>query len=111
MIDYVDPSTLQGHPLILKRIGENDYSVRVLGRKAGRITLQQVTGGHKWLWTITGTYLPEEMRPGHGHVDSFEEAKAAFRKRYELWLQWAVGLGHNVVWYGDYVPPKPIHPA
>jgi hypothetical protein len=87
MIEYVEPSTLKGHPLILKRTGQDGYSVRVLGRKAGRIMLQQVTGGHKWLWTITGTYQPIELRPGHSSLDSLEKTKLAYRRRYELWLQ------------------------
>ena len=100
MSRYVDPATLEGQPLILKVIGAQDYSVRVLDRVAGRITIKPLSGGRTvWFWTVTGPYLPGHLRPGDGDADTLEEAKAAFRAKFDAWLAWAKDLQHPVVWH------------
>jgi hypothetical protein len=98
---YVDPATLKDEPLILKRIGEGDYSVRAINRVAGRIMLKSVSGSRAvWLWTVTGPYIPSELQPSHGDADSLEDAMAAFRSKFNRWREWAETLGHDVVWNG-----------
>lgn len=99
MSRYIDPATLEGQPLILKAAAPNDYTVMVLDRIAGRIMAKPVTGGRTvWFWTVTGPYLPERLRPGDGDAETLEEAKAAFRAKFDAWLAWAKDLQHPVVW-------------
>lgn len=96
---YIDPATLEGQPLILKTAAPNDYTVMVLDRIAGRIMAKPVTGGRTvWFWTVTGPYLPDRLRPGDGDAESLEEAKAAFRAKFDAWLAWARDLQHPVMW-------------
>jgi hypothetical protein len=99
MPHYVDPSAFEGLPLILKRTGVDDHSVRVNDMVAGRIMAQDRSGGRRvWFWTITGPYLPEHLRPGNGEAETLDEAKAAFRAKFDKWLAWASMLQHEVVW-------------
>lgn len=96
---YLDPTTLEGQPLLLKTARNNDYTVRVLDHLAGRIMARPISGGRKiWFWTVTGPYLPLHLQPSSGEADTLEEAKAAFRAKFESWLAWATELGHPVAW-------------
>ena len=100
MPTYVDPAAFEGQPLILKRIGAEDYSVRVNDMVAGRIMAQPRSGGRLvWFWTVTGPYLPDQLRPSHGEAESLEDAKAAFRAKFDKWLAWAALLQHQVMWH------------
>ena len=40
------------------------------------------------------------IQPSNGTVASLEEAKAAFREKFDRWLEWAKDLGHHVMWQG-----------
>ena len=96
---YIEPATLEGQPLILKAMAPDDYSVRVLERFAGRIMAKPVSGGRVvWFWTVTGPYVPSHLQPSHGEAESLDEAKAAFRAKFDAWLAWAKDLQHPVVW-------------
>jgi hypothetical protein len=99
MTRYVSPLSLQGLPLLTKAIGDNDYSVRIAGMGCGRILAKTIADGEvAWLWTITAPYVPLELQPSHGTAPSLEEAKTAFRVKFDQWLEWAKSLGHDVVW-------------
>ena len=52
-----------------------------------------------WTWSITGVYVPQDLQPSHGTAETPEEAKAAFKAKYDAWLAWAVELDHDVVWH------------
>lgn len=96
---YIEPATLEGQPLILKAMAPDDYGVNVLDRQAGRIMAKPLSGRRVvWFWTVTGPYIPSHLQPSHGEADSLEEAKAAFRAKFDAWLAWAKGLQHPVVW-------------
>jgi hypothetical protein len=78
MPDYVDRTNLEGEPFVLKRIGADDYSVRIKHLKARRIMLTPLPGGHVvWFWFINGPYVPVHLLPGNGDTDTLAEAKAA----------------------------------
>lgn len=99
MPHYVDPASFEGQPLILKRYAEGDYGVVVRDLVAGRIMHQPRSFGQKvWFWTVTGPYLPDQLQPSNGEADSLDDAKAAFRAKFNRWLAWAVPLKHMVVW-------------
>lgn len=96
---YVEPATLEGQALILKAMAPDDYGVRVLDRLAGRIMAKPLSGRRVvWFWTVTGPYVPSHLQPSHGEAESLEEAKAAFRAKFDAWLAWAKDLQHPVVW-------------
>jgi hypothetical protein len=101
MPNYVDPFAFEGQPLMLKKRAHDDYAVTVADRVAGRIMAQARSGGRKvWFWTVTGPYLPDHLRPSNGDADTLDEAKAAFRAKFDKWLTWASTLSHQVVWNG-----------
>lgn len=101
MPSYVDPADFEAAPLMLKRIGADDYAVTVAGRGAGRILAGTGPGMSViWTWTVTGPYVPPALQPAHGRVESLDEAKAAFRAKFEAWLVWARTIGRPVAWHG-----------
>jgi hypothetical protein len=96
---YIDPNTLEGQQLVLHAIGSEEYSVQVADHIGGGIIAKPMSGGGVvWFWTITGPYLPIDMRPSHGEADTLLQAKAAFRAKYDRWLAWARDLGRPVDW-------------
>src|SRR4051794_3419466 len=96
---YLDPTTLESEPLLLTALRDNDYSVRVMDHIAGRIITRQVSGASEvWLWTVTGPYLPLHLQPSSGESDGIDEAKRAFREKFDAWLAWASELAHPVAW-------------
>ncbi len=97
----IDPHSLEGHPLILKAVSDGDFSVFCAGHLVGRILRSDLTGGaESWRWTVTGPYLPEELRPSDGRTGTLAEAKAAFRAKFDAWLQWALEQGGPASWHG-----------
>jgi hypothetical protein len=99
MVAYVDPASLKDVPLMLKQLADGDFSVRVAGRLAGRIMAKPLAGQHEvWFWTITGPYIPLDLQPSSGDAETIEEAKEAFRAKFDRWQEWAETLGHDVVW-------------
>lgn len=96
---YVDPAAFEGQPLFLKRSATDDYAVVVKDMVAGRIILQPRSFGRAvWFWTVTGPYLPDQLRPGNGEAETLDGARAAFRAKFDKWLAWAATLQHQVVW-------------
>ena len=78
----------------------DDFAVRIDGRLLGRIMAKPMAGGSVvWIWTITGPYLPPELRPASGDAESLDAAKAALKAKFGAWLQWAAGRG-EAVWHG-----------
>lgn len=101
MPTYLDPAALEGQPLTLHRLADDDYSVRVLDHVAGRIMAKPISGGRVvWFWTLTGPYLPADLQPSQGDAETLLEAKAAFRAKFDRWLAWAKDLQHPVMWMG-----------
>ncbi len=95
----VDPATLLEQPLMLRKIGDDDYGVAVAGLALGRIVKRDISAGREiWTWTLTGPYIPQSLHPTYGDVDSLDEAKAAIKAAFDLWLRWAKGKG-EVVWH------------
>ena len=95
----VDPATLLEQPLMLRKIGDDDYAVAVAGLALGRI--MKSSRGHgrvMWFWTLTGPYVPLSMYPTSGDVASLDQAKTAIKAAFDLWLRWAKGQG-EVVWH------------
>lgn len=101
----INPQKFAGKPLLLIKTTSdsvNDYSIRCAGRRVGRIMRTDLAGGaESWLWTVTGPYLPEELRPSDGRAGSLAEAKAAFRLKFDAWLQWAISRGEPAAWHGS----------
>jgi hypothetical protein len=96
---YIDPASLKDVPLMLKQLADDDFSVRVAGRLAGRIMAKPVAGQREvWFWTITGPCIPMDLQPSSGDAETIEEAKEAFRAKFDRWREWAETLGHDVVW-------------
>jgi hypothetical protein len=52
-----------------------------------------------WFWTVTGPYVPGDLQPASGDAESLDKAKAAFRAKFDKWREWAMSLGHPVVWH------------
>jgi hypothetical protein len=81
------PQMFTDQPLILKTTyegAENDHTVRCAGHLVGRIMLTPMSGGAKrWLWILTGPYLPPELQPSQGRADTLAEAKLAFREKFD----------------------------
>lgn len=100
MPSHLNPATLAGKPLMLRRLAAGDFAVRVDGRLLGRIMRKPVAGGSVvWFWTLTGPYVPPELRPGDGEAETLDAAKVAIKAKFGAWLQWATGRG-EVVWHG-----------
>jgi hypothetical protein len=94
MPNQVDPNKLSGKAFTRKAIGANDYSVLIDGLTAGRIMQMQVSGGAmKWLWTIGGRYLPPELQPTNGQVETLEQAQEAFQAKFWQWHTWTIEQG------------------
>lgn len=97
----VDPRTFEDHPLVLKTVADDDFSVLCAGRLVGRIMRSDIAGGaESWLWTVTGPYLPEALRPSDGRAGSLEEAKVAFRAKFDVWRAWALEQAGPASWHG-----------
>lgn len=97
----VNPRTFEGHPLVLKTAADGDFSVLCVGHLVGRILRSDMAGGaESWLWTVTGPYLPEALRPSDGRAGSLEEAKVTFRGKFDAWLAWALEEKEPAVWHG-----------
>ncbi len=79
----------------------NDYRILVDGLTAGRIMeMKSSFGITKWLWTVTGPYMPPELRPDNGEEETLEQAQEAFKTKFRQWLRWATGQRGSGVWYG-----------
>ena len=99
MPHYVDPAIFEGQPLFLKRISEGNYAVIVRDMIAGRIICRARSFGQRvWFWSVTEPYLPDQLRPSNGEADSLDDARKAFREKFDRWLAWAVPLQHMTVW-------------
>jgi hypothetical protein len=59
---------------------EDDYSIDDDKRPVGRIYKEQIHGEWKWLWFLQIEPVPP---PKTGIADTFDDAMAAFKKRYE----------------------------
>ena len=75
--------------LILRRIvwsddtsRPDDYEVRYRGRTVGRILRLRSTGWELWHWTQIGIRAAS-YGPNGGVADTFEDAKAAFRRSWD----------------------------
>ena len=98
---YLDPTSLEGQPLILHSIGDADFAVRVADHAAGRIMAKPISGGRRvWFWTLTGPSLPTDLQPSHGEAETLLTAKAALRAKFNAWMAWAKARGHPVLWRG-----------
>ncbi len=75
----VFPQQFNSKPLLLIETTserKGDYSIRCASHLVGRILRSDLSGGiESWLWTVTGPYLPESLRPN-------DAAPAAWRR---LW--------------------------
>jgi hypothetical protein len=87
--------------LILKRIAKDDHAVLYGNRSAGRIMLKLKTFGQSvWLWTITGPYVPAQLQPSHGEAQTLEDAKLAFKGKFEAVIALGEREGKAIVWVG-----------
>jgi hypothetical protein len=62
----------------------DDYEVRHDGQTVGRIYRMGSTGRELWQWTQIGIRAPS-YGPNGGVADTFEDAKAAFRRTWEAY--------------------------
>ncbi len=96
----VNIAPLHGKPLILRRIGEDDYSVRVADLSVGRIMLKPVSGGSAvWLWSITGPYMPPQLQPSSGDAGSLDDAKTMIKSKWLSWMFYAASRGGEAEWH------------
>ena len=96
----IDPASLIGQSLRLRRSAEEDYAVVVGDLIAGRILLKPMAGGGEvWLWSVTGPHVPPQLHPASGDSASLEEAKGAFKAKFMAWRHWAVAQGGDVNWH------------
>lgn len=97
----IEPGRFVGQPLIMRRAAENDFTVMVDGLRAGRIMLREVANGRlHWFWTVTGPGLVQANINSSGEADTLDDAKAAFRDRFDAWLSWAIKADVAVYWHG-----------
>ena len=101
MPNYVDPRRFIKKPVVLRSQLPGEAAVMIDGLKAGRI-LQQVRADMRliYVWTLTGPYAIAAGLHSSGQARSLEEAKAAIRSAFDIWLNWALGQEKPVVWYG-----------
>jgi hypothetical protein len=59
--------------------GEDDYSVIDGETRVGRIYRERIQGKWRWLWFLQTVPAPS---PNSGVVNTLEEAKADFKRRY-----------------------------
>jgi hypothetical protein len=101
MVRFINPATLQDNPLMLRRIGPDDFAVTVGGLPAGRIMAKPLAGSRVvWFWTVTGPFVPGALQPGDGEADNLDEAKAALKAKFTAWLRLATAEGGEVLWHG-----------
>jgi hypothetical protein len=72
----------------------DDYEVRHDGRTVGRILRLRSTGRELWHWTQIGIWAPS-YGPNGGVADTFEEAKAAFRRTWEAYGAFESAFGRS----------------
>lgn len=97
----IDPARLVSLPLRLCRTAEDDYAVLVADLIAGRIMRKAVAGGVEvWFWTVTGPYVPPQLRPAQGDAETLDAAKEAFKGKFLSWLHWAATQGGDIQWHG-----------
>lgn len=109
MVIHLDPIAFDGARFSLKRIGDEDYEVLADGLATGRIMRRDLAGGRAvWFWTLTGPYIPQTLATTSGDAASLDEAKAAIKSAFDMWLRWAMGQG-QVVWHTEYTPPSSLH--
>ena len=100
----VDPEHLANRPWTMRRTwpdARDDFVVLVDGLSAGRIMCSARSFGEiVWFWSITGPYVPPELQPARGDCATIDEAKAAFRAKFEAWRRWAQGEGRAATWHG-----------
>lgn len=96
----IDPARLVSQPLRLRRTAEDDYAVVVADLIAGRIMRKPIAGGVEvWFWTMTGPYVPPQLRPLSGDAETLDDAKDAFKAKFLAWLHWAATQGGDVQWH------------
>ena len=79
----------------------DDFIMVINGLIAGRVMKTTAPGtSTKWLWTLTGPYLPPELLPSNGHTNSREEAEEDFERKFWEWHRWAGMQKGGVAWYG-----------
>jgi len=62
---------------------QDDFVILVDGEPAGRIMkVQRSFGRVAWFWTLRDL-VPPGLGVGHGDADTLEDAKTAFRSKYE----------------------------
>ena len=96
MLAYVDTSTLDGKSLQFHATGPGVFGARARGFVAGAIVLRLAAKGDHWRWSLTGPFLPVALQPAGGEADTLAKAQAAFRAKFEAWLDWAQGA--PVMW-------------
>jgi hypothetical protein len=75
-------------PLTLRRIApENDYDVFDKGKVVGRV--YRIHNSELWRWTA------RLQEPTGGVANTLQEAKAAFRRTWDQWGQFAIAHGRS----------------
>lgn len=105
IVDHlVDPRRFIAQKFILRRTWpntENDCVASIAGLRAARIVLVALAfSQQRWALHITGPSLIPELRRNGFHYDSLEEAKEVLRIDFDKWLNWALGQGGLVTWWG-----------
>lgn len=96
----IDPHRLTGVPLVSKATAQDDYSIFIDGMTAGRIMRQARSFGKEtWLWIITGPALVQAGMTSSGEAETLEQARVAFRERFNEWLTWATASSSPVYWH------------
>jgi hypothetical protein len=62
--------------------GDDDYVVLDQDRDVGRIHKERMSSEPQWRWAINTSPYPAPV-PHNGIENTLEEAKAAFKRRYE----------------------------
>jgi len=72
----------------------DDYEVRYEGQTVGRILRLGSIGRELWHWTQIDIRAPS-YGPNGGVADTFEEAKAAFRRTWDEWGLFQIARGRS----------------
>jgi hypothetical protein len=72
----------------------DDYEVRHNGRTVGRILRLRSTGRELWQWTQIGIRAPS-YGPNDGVADTFEDAKAEFRRNWDGYGEFESACGRS----------------
>lgn len=73
-----------------------DYDIFAGEQLVGRIYLTHATSKtESWWWGLNTITFDSSLGPpevSRGYVDSLPKAQAAFRKGFDLWLEWALAM-------------------